>query len=177
MISRPKALFCLVSPSHFLSDPPPCLPVDGPQEEMEDRAGKEDDSWLKKVRQRIREIPGQVVKRPRTRFCFIDYWRKSGRKQSIVLWKQFCLSFLFFLGFLSLKWWMGNLWPPISSLVAVFFLTHTHTHRLDSVGVWSMVGWQCGFNDKHPEQLSQFICFTYYLFKPVLYQHLNIKHV
>lgn len=95
MISRLKALSCLVSPSRTpfatsLFPPSVCGPAKGKSRGL---SRKEDACWPKRVSQRNRGIPGHAVETTYAPFCFIDYLRKRGRKQRIILRKHLFSAF------------------------------------------------------------------------------------
>lgn len=114
MISRLKALSCLVSPLPpylCLAPTPPlsaCRPAKG---------GIEDDCWPTKVSQRNRGIPDCAVETLESQFCLIDYLRKRGRKRGIILRKHLFSAFPLLLKFGATGWWMRNLhcglWCPL----------------------------------------------------------------
>lgn len=139
MISRLKALSCLAPPppllSLTLSDPSPfvCKLARG---RMVGQKGRQSLAVEGESQKRRNSCPAETS---RGWFCLIDYLRKSGRKQRIILRKHLFSAAPLALSFASKVWshrMMDEelaLWPPLSSPLppslssSSFPFRHTHT--------------------------------------------------
>lgn len=178
MISRLKALSCLVPPSSLSVSLPLSLPLRVSVEKRvvqrrewllakEGESKKQRNSWLCCRNNVGTDLPHWLLEE-----------KGEGSKESF--WENisslpFPSPFPLLLKFGLTEWWMRNLhcglrcpllflspYPPPLPPPDTHAYTHSQTH---SVSEWWMGSWQCGSNSRHPElHCHLFICLRIHIF-------------